>query len=178
MDELTFPLHKYLNEKIFILIERDRRDAEVDSVEICKFDTFEELEYYVNATPVLESFTRHIYHGILTSAMALPATISRLITPLIISLENEVDGIESGIVLEPDTLNSNKSIAEDIELLMSGKLDIVGSVLTIDTTYIFYSYKIKATETMIVEDIDEDLLERCKSVADEVNSLIAYKGVS
>lgn len=109
-----------------------------------------------------------VFHGVLTSASHIPINFfSKDAYVLIV----DPDDVTHGVFSESECLDG-KTLANNIEQIVNERTNIDKQfTVTIDNTFIFYGYEIPVCLSISDEDIDEEAIETCKRIAEQIHAV-------
>lgn len=137
-------------------------DDEGDQDEVIAFPTVKGLKRFLASMNALVENDLMVVHGVLTSARSIPDDVDH--SAYIIYLDSG-DGTGIGSirsVQEATPHGVEKAVEEIVELEM---------LESVDDVYILYGYEIPLCYTIDDEDVDEQILEECKHVAEKAKEI-------
>ena len=157
----------YLNKDIYII---SPKSYDPDAI---LFGSLEITSYVVEVVDRLMDHTlvdaaEHIViNGVLCSPEALPTTIIAGVTPYILVMDEQQ---VLGGILELPAYIPPEGIAKSITELVNGDDAHLG--IPIEQLYIIYGYELEMKLTIDEDDADDEVLDRCREVADKTYELL------
>ena len=109
-----------------------------------------------------------VFHGVLTSASHIPINFFSKEAYVLIM---DPDDLTHGVFSESECTDG-KTLATNIEQIVNERTDIDRQfMVTIDNTFIFYGYEIQTCLSISDEDIDEETIETCKRIAEQIHAV-------
>ena len=156
-------MEKYLYKEVYVVSPDSITEVSGD---LAIFDSLEDLLEYLKTKNVSINSDLRVVHGVLTSAKTIPKDL-RGKQAFIILTDPGVD--DHGIVLDSDSEESEE-LAEEVV----GRLEHPEAttwLLEIEDVFILYGYELTLTLSVDDEDIDEDIIATCLTIAKEAKEL-------
>jgi hypothetical protein len=168
----------FKNQEVYLVVDDVFEDEELTKIFVTE-NRMELDEYLISRDPSIDDV--RVMHGVLTGAKTLPASFKgkSVFTIIIPSSEesSQYNQDYKGIMIE--TSETPGELAQDIEtLIAAGGLttsangeEVVISDLTIDNIYILYGYQVGLGLAIIEDDIDEECICTCQTIADDISEM-------
>lgn len=163
--------HKYINRSIFVI----GMDGLKSAGDITIYEELEDLNEHLKLLSPISETEVIVIHGTITPAEYIPADIGKYIYIIVQDPGNE----GMGCIYE---IECN----EDIDVLSSFVSKIIHENgvlypnLTIDNIFVMYGYELNLGYSVHEDEIDEEALEGCQNVAEQVKKMMMrtsiYKG--
>lgn len=148
------------NKEIF-LVYNDEKNDEGIPVKICiMFEFMDLIDHLKKLIPNIDCETK-ILHGVLTQAFNLPKNL-RGKTAFII-----INSSSNALIMETDS-TSDKDLALTITSILTNNNPNFIPPLKIENIYILYGYEITTVLSLDEEEIDEEIINTCQKIANDV----------
>lgn len=158
--DLQVAIESYIGQEVFFISGSE--DEDMSNLYIYE-DWVGVVEQLKTMSPTTEMETR-IFHGILTSSKSLPNSFRNKSTFII---QLGFDGSSTANIIESESVNSLE-LANEIEDLINTNNSILDIKVNIEDIFILYGYKIEPCLSINEDDIDEEIIEYCKNIAEEI----------
>jgi len=142
--------------------------GENDSGELSAYESIDDLMDCLKQSNPLTEANLMVVHGILTEARVLPKDFKDRHNNIYIVVTDPND-IEAGAIWHSEAVGDLDSLAAEIEFLIHSKKPY--NHLTIEDIYILYGYELELGYSVNEDNIDEEIIEGCKEIANEVVDL-------
>jgi hypothetical protein len=135
-------------------------------------------ERLISMSPMIDQETR-VIHGVLTPAETLPPSF-RGKTVFMMALDPGSGTISEGCVIESNC-TTPEELAAEIETIIDAGVGFSfgSSEVKIGDLYIIYGYELKVGLAINEADIDEETIDACINIADEIEDVsIMYTAMS
>lgn len=162
-----FKLEDNCNKEIFIVYDGEQSDLD-SAIEIYITSDFTKLIKYIkNLVPNLD-FGIKVLHGILTKAYTLPKNLRGKKAFIIV---NDAYNINSVTTIEESDAQSDEDLANAIDVaLTTYTVDYITSA-EIENVYILYGYELPIVMAIDEEELDEEIINTCQKVANDVKQI-------
>ncbi len=167
IDNLKHMVHMY--EEVYV-VGADHTVTPFGELEI--FDSYERLLSHLRTKNISICLDVRVIHGILTSAKSIPKNFYGKQAFILLF---DPDGESQGILLDSDADNDCQELATEIQKLLASE-EAGGFSFEIDDVYILYGYELNVVMSVDEDDLDEEIISKCKKVADEAAKLEASRG--
>lgn len=163
----------YVNKEIFVVAE-----DEMNTVEIVIYDEVDGIdsvvEYLQTLSPIHDLNTK-VYHGVLTPAEVLPSSSrGKKCFILVMDLETGLGQVPlEGCVFESDCKEDISVLAEEIEHIVNDN-EYVTFPIGIENLFVLYGYSVEVTLSVNDEEVDEEVIDTCKKIAEEVMQICQH----
>lgn len=158
-DELRTAINLYVGKEVFFISGSE--DEDMSDLYIYD-DWMGVIDQLKIMSPIIEMETR-VFHGILTHSEFLPNSFRRK-SVFIVQL-NSGDSSKANII-ESES-GSSWELANEIEDIIKTNNSVLDIKIDIEDIFILYGYKIETCLSINEDDIDEEIIESCRSIAEE-----------
>jgi hypothetical protein len=162
-------MSKIVGKEVYVITE----SSDFESGETIVVDSWPGLQAELQkSSPAISGDVLQVFHGYLTPALSLPGSFKGAAAFVVVFDPHD----PSQAVVYESAGEDGVSIAAEIEQLLSGEAsgeDEDGMCIDIDHTFILYGYQLETCITVAEDEVDEEKIEKCETVAKE-----AMRGIS
>ncbi len=160
-------MNYYLNKEIFLIAE-----DEMITAELTVHDEMAGVIERMQLLNPIDNIDTKLYHGVLTSAEVLPSsTRGKKCFILVINLDSgDEGGLLEGCVFESDCEDNVEVLAGEIEHIVRDN-EYVTFPINIGNMFVLYGYALEVTLGVADDEIDEEIIDTCTKIAEEVKQI-------
>jgi hypothetical protein len=159
-------MNKHLYDEVYV-VGPDSTVSIGGDLTVCS--SFESLLEYLKTKNVSVNSDLRVVHGVLTSAKSIPKDLKG--RQAFILLRDPADD-DLGMLLDADADDDYNELGTEIERVLESN-EVASFFFEIDDVYILYGYEMSLALSVDEDEIDENIIHDCKSIAIEARKLNA-----